>query len=115
MYTAYVIAVVLAIAVNTFSATCDFIRYPKVLSQMAKANVPESLLPTLAALKAAGVAGLVVGFFVPWIGIAAATGLVLFYFGAFIAHIRARFHQYSFPTAYLLVAAAALGLSAAVL
>jgi DoxX-like family len=56
VYIAFVIVTVLAAAALVFSATADFIRYDKVLTNMARVRVPESWLTTLAALKAAGAA-----------------------------------------------------------
>jgi hypothetical protein len=63
------------------------------------------------ALKLAGVAGLVVGLAaVPWLGVAAGVGLVLFYAGAVTAHVRARvFYNIAFPGAFLLLAVASAG------
>jgi flagellar biosynthesis protein FliQ len=46
MFTAYIVVTVLAAIANTFSATLDFVRYPKVLIAMAKAGVSESWLLT---------------------------------------------------------------------
>ncbi|WP_233517972.1 DoxX family protein [Streptomyces corynorhini] len=66
---------------------------------------PGSRLPALAALKAPGVAGLVVGLVVGLLGgraagVAAATCLVLFSTGATAAHFRARaFPDIAFPGA----------------
>ena len=49
------------------------------------------------ALKAAGALGLLVGIRVPLIGIATAVGLILFFVGAIIIHLRGR--DYSFGLA----------------
>src|SRR5215216_3807946 len=61
MFTAYVVVSLMAIAANTFAATGDFRRYKFVLINAAKASVPESWLPMLGTLKAAGALGLLVG------------------------------------------------------
>jgi DoxX-like family len=108
MFTAYIVVTLLAAAANAFSATLDFIRYKQVLTNMAKAGVPESWIPMLGALKAAGALGLLVGLGVPLIGTAAAVGLILFFVAAIITHLRA--HDYSFGLAvgFLLLAVAAL-------
>jgi hypothetical protein len=64
------------------------------------------------ALKAAGALGLLVGLGVPLLGVVAAGGLVLFFVGAILTHLRA--HWYSFtltlPAAFLLLAVGSLGL-----
>jgi hypothetical protein len=100
----------LAAAANIFSATLDFIRYKPILINMAKVGVSESWVTTLGVLKAAGALGLLIGIRVPAVGIAAAAGLVLFFIGAIIAHLRG--HDYSFGLAivFLLLAIAALGM-----
>jgi hypothetical protein len=69
----------------------------------------------LGTLKLAGAAGLLVGLVgPPAIGIAAATGLVLYFIGAVIAHLRARvLYNIAFPDAYLGLSAASLLLVAA--
>ena len=90
MLTAYVVVTVLAAAANIFSATCDFVRYKQVSIAMANAGVPESWMTMLGILKAAGALGLLVGIGVPLIGTAAAVGLILFFVGAIITHLRAR-------------------------
>ena len=97
MFIAYIVVTVLAAAANVFSATLDFIRYKQILVNMAKVGVSESWLTTLGILKAAGALGLLAGIRVPLIGIAAATGLVLFFIAAIITHLRGR--DYSFGLA----------------
>ena len=57
---------------------------------MAKVGVAESCITTLGILKAAGALGLLVGIGAPAVGIAAAVGLVLFFVGAIITHLRER-------------------------
>jgi uncharacterized membrane protein YjjP (DUF1212 family) len=76
-------------------------------------GLPQTWLPWLATLKAAGAAGLLLGLLgVPVIGAAAATGLVLFFVGAIAAHIRARVHHnILFPACYLGLAVASLALA----
>jgi DoxX-like family len=108
MFIAYIVVTLVAAAANIFSATLDFIRFKQVLTNMAKAGVSESWITTLGILKAAGALGLLIGIGVPLIGIAAGTGLVLFFIGAIITHLRA--HDYSFGLAivFLLLAVSAL-------
>jgi DoxX-like family len=108
MFTAYLIVTILAAAANAFSATLDFIRYKQVLINMAKAGVPESWITMLGALKAAGALGLLIGILVPLIGTAAAVGLVLFFVGAIITHLRERDYSFGLAVVFLLLAVAAL-------
>ena len=113
MFTAYVVVTVMAIAANAFAATADFMRLKFVLITSANVGVSESWLPTLGILKAAGALGLLVGLIgVPPIGTAASVGLILYFVGAIVTHLRARDYSIGPPGAFLLlaVAANALGL-----
>jgi hypothetical protein len=113
VYTAFVIVSLFAAAALVFSATVDFIRYEKVLANMARARVPESWLTTLGALKAAGALGLLVGLGVPWVGAAAAIGVICFFIGAIVTHIRAGWYSFTYPSVYLMLAVGSLSLGLA--
>jgi DoxX-like family len=110
MSAAYIIVTVVAAAANVYAATNDFIRPKWLLGNMSKLGVPESWLPILGVLKAAGALGLLIGIGVPQIGIAAASGLTLFIVGAVITHLRA--HDLSLgngvPAVFLVFVLAAL-------
>ena len=108
MFIAYVVVTLLAAAANIFSATLDFIRYKQVLINMANAGVSESWITPLGILKAAGAIGLLVGIGMPLIGTAAAIGLILFFAGAIIIHLRARDYSFGLAVVFLLLAVAAL-------
>jgi hypothetical protein len=115
LFSAYIIVTVLTAAANFFSATLDFIRYKQILVNMAKAGVPDSWITMLGTLKAAGALGLLVGIGVPLIGTAAAVGLILFFVGAIITHLRARDYWFGLAVVFLLLAVAALVLRVATL
>ena len=106
----YVVVTVITALVTAAIAIPDFIPAGFVLANSAKVHVPRSWLPMLGALKLAGALGLLVGVVgLPVIGIAAATGLVLYFIGAVIAHLRAHvFYNIAFPGAYLGLSAASL-------
>jgi len=110
----YVVVTVITAIVTAAVAIPDFIPAGFVLASSAKVHVPRSWLPMLGALKLAGAIGLLVGVVgLPVIGVAAATGLVLYFIGAVIAHLRARvFYNIAFPGAYLGLSAASLVLLA---
>jgi DoxX-like family len=112
---AYVIVTAVTIVANAWAAVADFARARFLLANMAEVGVPRSWLPSLAVLKAAGAAGLLLGLLgVHPLGIAAAAGLVLFFTGAIAAHVRARvFHNIAFPAAYLALAIASAVLAVA--
>jgi hypothetical protein len=110
MFTAYIIVTVMAAAGNIYAAANDFISPKWLLGNMNKLGVPESSLPILGVLKAAGALGLLIGIGVPLIGIAAAAGLTLFFVGAVITHLRARDLSLGngVPVTFLVVVVAAL-------
>ena len=110
----YVVVTVITAIVTAAIAIPDFIPAGFVLANSAKVHVPRSWLPMLGVLKLAGAIGLLVGVVdLPVIGIAAATGLVLYFIGAVIAHVRARvFYNIAFPGAYLGLSAVSLVLLA---
>lgn len=113
MFTAYVLTTVLTILANAGIAVADLARARFVVANSAEVGVPPFWLPWLAALKAAGAAGLLGGLLgVPVVGVAAATGLVLFFVGAVAAHVRAGvWHNIAFPGGYLALATASLVLA----
>lgn len=114
MSIAYVVVTLVAVAALAFIATADFVRADFVLANSASVNVPESWLTALGLLKAIGAAGLLVGLLgVPLIGEVAAIGLIGFFSGAIITHLRAGNHSLGFPGLYLGLAAASLVLSLA--
>lgn len=116
IYTAYVVVSVLTALANGFSATIDLvpsIRPKRLLIAMAEVGVPESWLPILGILKAAGALGLLVGIVVPPIGTAAAVGLIVFFVGAIIAHLRVRDYSFGPQYVFLLLAVATLVLGLA--
>jgi hypothetical protein len=103
---------VIAVAVAAFS---DFTRGSFAMAMSARVGVPPSWFPVLGTLKAAGATGLVLGVSdVPFIGVAAATGLVLFFLGGIVVHLRAHEHRQIFITlGYLALAVASLAFAAA--
>ena len=101
---------VAAIGANTGAAMADFTRANFAVANSVRVRVPSSWLPTLGTLKMAGAAGLLLGLLgIPYIGIAAATGLVLFFLGAIGFHLRAHEHHHIITTVgYFALATASL-------
>ncbi|MFE0650056.1 DoxX family protein [Streptomyces sp. NPDC059534] len=108
MFTAYVVAAALLAFAATASAFLTFTRNPQVVGNMTKVGVPESRLPLLATAKAAGALGLLAGLFIPALGVAAAAGLVLYFAGAVIAHLRAKDFELAPAAVLTLISAAVL-------
>lgn len=114
MSIAYFVVTAVTVAVTAGIAVADYVPAKFVLANSAQVGVPSSWLPMLGTLKLAGAIGLVAGLVLPAIGIAAATGLVLFFTGAIITHIRAGvLYNIAFPGGYLLLSATSLALLAA--
>ncbi|MFJ9785294.1 DoxX family protein [Amycolatopsis sp. NPDC101161] len=81
----------IAIVLNAGIGLADLAKARFVLATSAAVDVPPSWLPVLGTLKLAGAAGLTLGLLgIEPLGIAAAIGLVLFYLGAIVAHVRVR-------------------------
>ena len=114
LFTAYLVVTALAVAANLFAAGADFVRSPQIAINMDQAGVPRSWMIPLGILKAAGALGLLIGIFVPPIGIAAGVGLVLFFIGAIITHLRGHYYAFTAPIIFLTLAVAALVLRLAV-
>ncbi|GLZ57811.1 DoxX family protein [Micromonospora sp. NBRC 107095] len=88
MFAAYVTVTILASVFTGIAAVTYLIGhdYPKAQADMKR--VPRSWLPWLGMALAAGSLGLLAGFAVPLLGTFAAAGLVLYFVGALIAHLR---------------------------
>jgi hypothetical protein len=115
VFAAYMIITVITILANAGAVAADLAPARFVLANSAQIGLPRSWLPPLAALKAAGAAGLLLGLLgVKPIGVAAAAGLILFFTGAIAAHVRARvLYNIAFPGTYFALAIASAVLAAA--
>lgn len=110
MSTAYIGVSVLTIVAVGISAAAFFRPPEAILKSMAEVDVKKSWLPVLGILKAAGALGLLIGIGVPMpsVGTAAAVGLVVYFIGAVIVHLRAGDYSVSGQHVYLLLAVATL-------
>lgn len=114
MHIAYLTVTLLFSSMLIFSAVAMYVRAGWILSSMTRAGVPESWLPMLATLKTAGAVGLLLGLVIPFIGLAAAVGVTLFFVGAIITHVRARWGVFV-PVPFFVMAVGALVLRVIVL
>lgn len=90
MHTAYLIVTIIAIAFDGFSGIAALVHFAPILPGMQSAGVPVSWLRfPIGTLKTLGALGLIVGLWVPAIGIAAAAGLVVFFVCAVYTHVLA--------------------------
>ncbi|MFD3542511.1 DoxX family protein [Streptomyces sp. NPDC058662] len=106
MFTAYAVVAGLLALTLIASATLTLRRNDQILANMRKVEVPESWLPRLAAVKAAGAVGLIAGLWIAPLGVAAAVGVTLYFIGAVISHLRVKDYELA-PAAVLAVLAAA--------
>jgi uncharacterized membrane protein YphA (DoxX/SURF4 family) len=68
------------------SAISKLMKVPDVMTAMAKVGVAPNRIPLLALLEIAGGLGLIVGIWMPTLGLLASLGLVLYFVGALFAH-----------------------------
>jgi len=90
----YIIVTIMTAAASAFAAVVDF-RHPQwVVDNITRWGGSESWPFTLGALKVAGALGLMIGIGVPLVGVAAATGMVLFLVGAIAVMTRVRWYSH---------------------
>ncbi len=108
MSAAYVTVTILASVLTGIAAVTYLIGhdYPKAQADMKR--LPRSWVPVLGVLLAAGSLGLLAGFAVPLLGTLAAAGLVLYFLGALVAHLRVGPRQLAGWAVFFSIAVAAL-------
>jgi len=113
MAVACIVVVGVTIVLNAWAATADFTRAAFVIKTSAEVRIPKGWIPILGALKGVAAIGLALGLLGHRVvGISAAAGLVVFFVGAVVAHIRACvYYNIAFPAIFLTLAAASLALS----
>jgi hypothetical protein len=114
MSTTHTVVALVATAFNGFSGVAALLHFKHIAPGMAKAGVPVSWLRfPIGTLKTAGAVGLLLGVVAaPWVGTAAAAGLVLFFACAIQTHLLARDYsaQFGLAIGFLTLNAAALAL-----
>jgi len=108
VFAAYVTVTIIASVFSGIAAVTYLIghEYPKAQADMKR--IPRSWVPVLGVLLAAGSLGLAAGFAVPLLGTLAAVGLVLYFLGALIAHLRVGSRQLVGWAVFFSIAVAAL-------
>ncbi len=106
---ALITSVVLALAMLA-SGVMKVIRAPRIVTMMSAVGVTTAQLPLLGALQIAAAVGMIVGIWVPLLAIAATIGLVLYFAGAIIAHLRAHDPAKQGAIMFLILAAVTLTL-----
>ncbi|WP_410813815.1 DoxX family protein [Micromonospora sp. 067-2] len=111
MFAAYVTVTIVASVVNGIAAVTYLIGHAYPQAQADMKRVPRSWLPVLGSLLAAGSLGLLAGLAVPALGTLAAAGLVLYFIGALVAHLRVGSRQLVGWAVFFSTAVAALVVS----
>jgi DoxX-like protein len=90
MHTAYLVVTMIAIGIDGFSGVSALVHFAPIIPPMQRAGVPLSWLTfPIGTLKTLGTVGLVMGLWVPPIGLAAAAGLTVFFVCAVYTHVLA--------------------------
>lgn len=101
-----IVSIFLAVALAV-SASGKLTKMPAVIESMSTVGVPSGRIPVLAYLEIAGALGLVIGLFWWPIGVAAAIGVVLYFVGAVVSHLRVKDVAGVGPAAFLTVVSVA--------
>jgi len=89
MATAYHVVPALFALITIFSAVLKIRHDPHVVKVINETvGVPMKYFPVLAACEAEGAVGLVAGIWFPPLGLAAGVGLVIYFIGAVVSHVR---------------------------
>ena len=112
MFIAYIVVAIVMAFFAAGSGVAKLQHNPRVVAGVnGVVGVPMPWFPVLAACEIAGAAGILIGIFWPPLGLAAAVGLVIYFVGAIIAHLRVRdFKGIGSPALPLLLAVATLAL-----
>jgi hypothetical protein len=104
----YLVVTILFATMAAFSALGKIRREPRQVHVIHETiGVPFKYFPLLAACELAGAVGLVVGIWWPALGVAASVGLVLYFMGAVVSHLRVGDAKGVGPAAFMLLLAAA--------
>jgi hypothetical protein len=104
VYLALTVIFALMLAFSGLGKMRGDLRHVKVIHETV--GVPLKYFPLLAACEFAGALGLLAGIWWPALGVAAAIGLVLYFVGAIISHLRVGDMKGIGPAAFMLGLAA---------
>ncbi len=81
-------------------------RAPAIVESLTSVGVKPQQIPLLASVEILGVLGLLAGIWSRPLGVAAAVGFALYFFGAVSSHVRAKgkLHELTAPGALLVIA-----------
>lgn len=108
MHVSYLAITILAALANGYAASLNLAGAESVQVVADRVRVSRGWMVPLGVLLGSGAVGLLTGFAVPTLGLAAASGLVLYFICAVTAHLRARDRRLGGAVFFLLLAAASL-------
>jgi hypothetical protein len=108
MYTTYVVITILVALANSYAAALNFVGAESVKVVADQVQVSQRWMIPFGVLLASGALGLVIGFAVPALGVAAAIGLVVYFICALSAHVRVHDPKIAGAVSFLALAVAAL-------
>ena len=108
MHFTYLAITTLAALANGYAAALNFAGAESVKVVADRVQVSRAWMVPFGTLLAAGAVGLLTGFAVPALGMAAAIGLILYFICAVTAHLRVRDRDMGGAVFFLLLAVAAL-------
>jgi uncharacterized membrane protein YphA (DoxX/SURF4 family) len=105
---AYLVITILLAAMATFSGIGKIRRDARIVQVIHEVlGIPLKYFPPLAACEFAGALAVVLGIWWPLLGMAAGIGLVIYFLGASVSHLRVGDVKGIGPAAFMLVVAAA--------
>jgi hypothetical protein len=110
MFTTYLVVAILLSVGLVMSGGLKLAKTPRIVECIGGLGVPLSLFPVLAALEIAAAAGLIIGLWFAPLGIAAGVGVILYFTGAVITHLRAHNREFAPPLVLGMMGAAAVAL-----
>lgn len=93
MTVAYLTITILAALSSGAGVLANLTGHPYPKKEADRLHIPHRWMPVLGTLLAAAAAGLLIGIAVPIIGVLASGGLVIYFIGALIAHLRVHDRQ----------------------
>lgn len=101
---AYLVVTIAAAAMAAFSGFGKLHRDPKIVHVVHEVvGVPLNYFPHLAACEIAGALGLILGIWWPFLGMAAGIGLIGYFVGAIVSHMRVGDVKGIGPAAFMLI------------
>jgi uncharacterized membrane protein YphA (DoxX/SURF4 family) len=107
---AYLVVAILLSVGLVISGGLKLAKNPRIVEGIGGLSVPLSLFPVLAALEIAGATGLIIGLWFAPLGIAAGVGVVMYFAGAVVTHLRAHNREFAPPLVLAMMGTAAVAL-----